>query len=53
MSSGHSKALARACGEWIPRLDSMSGWTEAMRAGDFARAWTITDRDLAAADFLP
>ncbi|MHB0770499.1 glycosyltransferase family 9 protein [Bradyrhizobium sp. 5.13L] len=31
----------------------MSGWTEAMRAGDFARAWTMTDHDLAALALVP
>jgi hypothetical protein len=31
----------------------MSGWTEAMRAGDFPRAWAITDRDLAALALVP
>jgi hypothetical protein len=28
-------------------------WVEAMRAGDFARAWAINDRDLAAASHPP
>ena len=31
----------------------MNGWTEAMRAGDFARAWAITDRDLEALAVVP
>jgi hypothetical protein len=31
----------------------MNGWTEAMRAGDFARAWAITDRDLEALAAVP
>jgi len=34
-------------------VDSVNDWTEAMRAGDFARAWAITDRDLAAAGLVP
>lgn len=29
------------------------GWVEAIRAGDFARAWTINDRDLLAVDHPP
>jgi hypothetical protein len=31
----------------------MSSWTAAMRAGDFARAWAITDRDLADLSLIP
>jgi hypothetical protein len=31
----------------------MNSWTEAMRAGDFARAWAIADRDLAALAAAP
>jgi len=34
-SSGASRAL-----------DVATGWKEAMRAGDFARAWAISDRDI-------
>lgn len=34
-------------------MGSMNSWTEAMRAGDFARAWAITDRDLAALALVP
>ncbi|WP_008553146.1 hypothetical protein [Bradyrhizobium sp. CCGE-LA001] len=30
-----------------------NGWVEAMRAGDFARAWAINDHDLATADYPP
>ena len=31
----------------------MSGWTEAMRAGNFARAWAVTDRHLATLALVP
>nr|WP_245317126.1 hypothetical protein [Bradyrhizobium manausense] len=31
----------------------MSGWTKAMRAGDFAVAWRITDRDLRTFAYAP
>ncbi|MCK1712418.1 MULTISPECIES: hypothetical protein [unclassified Bradyrhizobium] len=31
----------------------MNSWMAATRAGDFARAWAITDRDLAALAFVP
>lgn len=34
-------------------MGSMNSWTEAMRAGDFARAWAIADRDLAALAATP
>lgn len=34
-------------------MGSMNSWTEAMRAGDFARAWAIADRDLAALAVAP
>jgi hypothetical protein len=31
----------------------MKGWTEAMRAGEFARAWAMTDLDLAELALVP
>jgi hypothetical protein len=34
-------------------LDVANGWVEAMRAGDFARAWAINDRDVAASSHPP
>ncbi len=34
-------------------MGGTGGWTEAMRAGAFAQAWAITDRDLARLALAP